>query len=101
MAESKDKNNNSQEEKPEEVTKETEEIHAEKTDVEKPDTSPDSDSDDAGKKAKPDGKVVKFACEYPPMLDASKLKDFSLFFVGFKKTWPPFSNLNSLVFIEG
>ena len=60
MAESKDKNNNSQEEKPEEVTKEIKEIQAEKTDVEKPDTSPDSDSDDAGKKAKPDGKVLKF-----------------------------------------
>ena len=60
MAESKDKNNNSQEEKPEEEIKETEEIQAEQTEVEKPDTTPDSDSDDTEKSSKPDGKVLKF-----------------------------------------
>jgi len=53
MAESNDKNKNSQEEKPEEVTPETEEIQAEQTDT-------GSDSDDAEKEVKPEGKVMKF-----------------------------------------
>ena len=53
MAESKDKNNNIQEEKPEEATKETEEIQAKQTDT-------GSDSDDAEKEVKPEGKVMKF-----------------------------------------
>ena len=51
MAESNDKN--SQEEKPEEVTPETEEIQAEQTNT-------GSDSDDAEKEVKPEGKVMKF-----------------------------------------
>ena len=53
MTESKDKNNNSQEEKLEEATKETEEIQAKQTDT-------GSDSDDAEKEVKPEGKVMKF-----------------------------------------
>ena len=53
MAESKDKNINSQEEKPEEATKDTEEIQAEQAET-------GSDSDDAEKEVKPEGKVMKF-----------------------------------------
>ena len=53
MATSKDKN--SQEEKPEEVTLEAEEIQAEQTN-----TDPGSYSDDTGKSSNPDGKVLKF-----------------------------------------
>ena len=60
MAESKDENKKSQVEKPEEEFRETEEIQAEQTEVEKPDTTPDSDSDDTEKSSKPEGKVMKF-----------------------------------------
>ena len=55
MAESNDKNNNSQEEKPEEITQESEEIQVEQTD-----TGLDSEADDSEKKAKPEGKVMKY-----------------------------------------
>ena len=53
MAESNDKNKNSQEEKLEEVTPETGGFQAEQTDT-------GSDSDDAEKEVKPEGKVMKF-----------------------------------------
>ena len=53
MAASKDKN--SQEEKLEEVTPDTEEIQAEQTN-----TDPGSYSDDTEKSSKPDGKEMKF-----------------------------------------
>ena len=55
MAESNDKNNNSQEEKPEEITQESEEIQVEQTD-----TGLDSEADNSEKKAKPEGKVMKY-----------------------------------------
>ena len=78
MAASKDKN--SQEEKPEEVTPDTEEIQAEQTD-----TDPGSDSDDTKKSSKPDSKVLKFIKSILPSVGiafGSFLLVFLLHFLG-------------------
>ncbi len=76
MAESNDKNKNSQEEKPEEVTPETEEIQAEQTDT-------GSDSDDAEKEVKPEGKVLKFIKSILPSLGIAFGSFFLVFLMHF------------------
>ncbi len=78
MAASKDKN--SQEEKPEEVTLEAEEIQAEQTD-----TDQGSDSDDTEKSSNPDSKVLKFIKSILPSVGiafGSFLLVFLLHFLG-------------------